>query len=201
MVILVGGVSCTGKTLMAQKLLEKYKIPYMSIDHIKMGLIRGNSYCDFTATDGDDELANKLWPIVKGIISTNIENEQHIIIEGYYIPPENINDFEPEYLKHIIALYIGFSRNYIGKRFITGIVEHRSEIELKEYYDDDYMNLDNFVKKHAQLKERCLKNNAKFFEINEDYEGEMKNVFKWIDEQVKANQHSLIAKKKMYSVR
>jgi adenylate kinase family enzyme len=42
MVILVGGVSCTGKTVMAQKLLEKYKIPYLSIDHIKMGLIRGS---------------------------------------------------------------------------------------------------------------------------------------------------------------
>jgi len=65
MVILIGGVSCTGKTLMAQRLLEKYKIPYLSIDHIKMGLIRGNKYCDFKATDGDRELTEKLWPIVK----------------------------------------------------------------------------------------------------------------------------------------
>jgi hypothetical protein len=80
MVILIGGVSCTGKTVMAQKLLEKYKIPYLSIDHVKMGLIRGSKYCDFSATDGDDELTNKLWPIVKGIIMTNIENGQHIII-------------------------------------------------------------------------------------------------------------------------
>ncbi len=56
MVILVGGISCTGKTVMAQKLLEKYNILYLSIDHIKMGLIRGNKYCDFSATDSDDEL-------------------------------------------------------------------------------------------------------------------------------------------------
>ena len=72
MVILIGGVSCTGKTVMAQRLLEKYKIPYLSIDHVKMGLIRGNNYCDFSATDSDDELTGKLWPIVKGIIKTNI---------------------------------------------------------------------------------------------------------------------------------
>ena len=147
---------------MAQKLLEKYKIPYLSIDHIKMGLIRGNKYCDFSAIDSDDELTNKLWPIVKGIIMTNIENGQHIIIEGCYLPPEHIWDFEPEYSEQIITLYIGFSKNYIEKHFISGIVEHRNEIELKEYNGhDDYINLDNFIKLHTQLIERYRKNNAK----------------------------------------
>jgi 2-phosphoglycerate kinase len=184
MVILIGGVSCTGKTVMAQNLLEKYKIPYLSIDHVKMGLIRGSKYCDFSATDDDVELSYKLWPIVKGIVMTNIENRQHIIIEGCYLPPEHIRDFEPEYLEQIIPLYIGFSRDYLQKYFDSGIIEHRSEIEQKDC--DDYMNQDNFIKLHSRMKELCKKNNAKFFEINDDYVGEMVNVYNWIDEQVKA---------------
>ena len=184
MVILIGGASCTGKTVLAQRLLEKYKIPYLSIDHVKMGLIRGNKYCDFSATDSDDELTGKLWPIVKGIIKTNIENGQHIIIEGCYIPPEYISDFEPEYLEQIIALYIGFSKNYLEKHFASGIVGHISEIEQKDC--DDYINPDNFIKLHTQLKELCSKNNATFFEIDDDYIGEMNIIYKWIDEQVKA---------------
>lgn len=188
MVILIGGVSCTGKTVMAQKLLEKYKIPYLSIDHIKMGLIRGNKYCVFTATDSDDKLTKKLWPIVKGIIMTNIENGQQIIIEGCYLPPEHIMDFEPYYLEQIITLYIGFSKNYLEKHYTSGIIEHRSEIEQKDY--DDYMNQGNFIKLHTQLKGLCRKYNAKFFEINNDYDGEMNNVYKWIDEQVKAKRRS-----------
>lgn len=186
MVILIGGVSCTGKTVMAQKLLERYKIPYLSIDHLKMGLIRGSKYCDFTATDGDDELTYKLWPIVNGIIKTNIENGQHIIIEGCYLPPEHISDFEPEYLKQIISLYIGFSEEYIEKHFDSGIIEHRSKIEQKEF-DNHYMNKNNFTKLHLQLKEKCEKNNAKFFEINDNYKLEMNSVYKWIDDKVKAN--------------
>jgi 2-phosphoglycerate kinase len=183
MVILIGGVSCTGKTLMAQKLLERYKIPYLSIDHIKMGLIRGSKYCDFSATDGDNVLTYKLWPIVKGIIMTNIENKQNIIIEGCYLPPEYINDFEPNYLKQIISLYIGFSKDYIDKYLDSGIIKHRSEIEQKEF-DNLYMSKNNFIKYHSELKELCKKNNAKFFEINDDYAGEVNNVYKWIDEQV-----------------
>lgn len=191
MVILISGVSCTGKTVMAQKLLEKYKIPYLSIDHVKMGLIRGNKYCDFRATDSDYELTYKLWPIVKGIIMTNIGNEQNIIIEGCYIPPEDVGNFEPEYLEHIIALYIGFSKDYIEKHFISGIIEHRSEIELKDY--DAYMNKENFIKLHTQQKELCRQNNAQFFEINDNYEEEMNSVYKWIDEQVESKR--LLSKK------
>jgi putative acetyltransferase len=183
MVILIGGVSCTGKTVMAQKLLEKYKIPYLSIDHIKMGLIRGSKYCGFSVTDSDNELTYKLWPIIKGIIMTNIENGQHIIIEGCYLPQEYINDFEPNYLKEIIAFYIGFSKDYIEKYFDSGIIKHRNKIEQK-IFDEHYMNKDNFIKLHLQVKELCIKNNANFFEISNDYAGEMNSVYKWIDEEV-----------------
>lgn len=48
------------------------------------------------------------------------------------------------------------------------------------------MNLDNFIKLHNQLKKRCKENNAKFFEINADYLGEINNVYKWIDKQVES---------------
>ena len=43
MVIIITGASHTGKTALAQRVLEKYHIPYLSIDHIKMGLIRSGN--------------------------------------------------------------------------------------------------------------------------------------------------------------
>ncbi len=42
MIVLITGTTHTGKTVLAQKLLEKYKFPYLSIDLLKMGLIRSN---------------------------------------------------------------------------------------------------------------------------------------------------------------
>lgn len=84
MVILIAGSSHTGKTLLAQKLLEKYKYPYLSIDHLKMGLIRSKN-TNLTVED-DQELTKYLWNILKEVIKTNIENKQNIIIEGCYIP-------------------------------------------------------------------------------------------------------------------
>lgn len=85
MIVLIAGASHTGKTLLAQRLLEKYKYPYLSIDHLKMGLIRsGNT--ELTPLSNDSELTEYLWPIVREMIKTAIENGQNLIIEGCYIP-------------------------------------------------------------------------------------------------------------------
>lgn len=73
MIILITGASHTGKTLLAQKLLEKYKFPYFSIDLLKMGLIRSKN-TTLTPED-DDKLQNYLWPIVCKMIKTAIENK------------------------------------------------------------------------------------------------------------------------------
>lgn len=180
MVILIGGVSCTGKTLMAQTLMEKYKMPYLSLDHLKMGLIRGGRYCDFTASDPDVEITEKLWPVVRGIIMTNIENAQNIIIEGCYISPDGILDFPPEYQKEILSLFLGFSPEYLRANFESGILAHRSEIEKKEI--NDYMTLDNFLRLHRDAKRKMEKMN--YFEINEGYEHELRHIYRWIDAQV-----------------
>jgi len=96
MVILISGASHCGKTYLAQKMLEKYKIPYLSIDHIKMGLIR-SKYTNLTPYD-DEKLTEYLWPVVREIVKTNIENNQNIIIEGCYIPFWWRDDFSIYYL-------------------------------------------------------------------------------------------------------
>ena len=56
MIIILTGASHTGKTVLAQRMLEKYKYPYLSIDHLKMGLIRSQN-TTLTPTD-DDELTD-----------------------------------------------------------------------------------------------------------------------------------------------
>lgn len=115
MIILITGASHTGKTVLAQKLLEKYKYPYLSIDHLKMGLIRSH-YTHLTVQD-DYKLEGYLWPIVREIIKTAIENKQNLIIEGCYIPFCWNEDFSQEYLKEIRYYCLVMSQKYIQQHF------------------------------------------------------------------------------------
>ena len=71
MIILITGASHTGKTALAQKLLEKYHYPYLSIDHLKMGLIRSGQTA-LTPMDPDEVLTGYLWPIVREMVKTAI---------------------------------------------------------------------------------------------------------------------------------
>ena len=134
MVILITGASHTGKTFLSQKMLEKYKYPYLSIDHLKMGLIRsGNT--SLTPMD-DDKLTGYLWPIVRGMVKTAIENKQNLIVEGCYIPFDWRKDFTAEYLADIRFICLAMTDEYIEKHF-DDIVRCESEIE-KRMTDPDY---------------------------------------------------------------
>lgn len=176
MVVLLGGVGCAGKTLMAQRLLEKYQIPYLSIDHLKMGIIRGTDDCGFCASDSDELITGKLWGIIKGIIMTNIENGQNIIIEGCYMRPRGVAELGEKYRGEVVSAFIGFSENYINNSFQSGISAHASEIERRGEENPP----PNLVRESRVLKAECEKYGAKYFEIEADYEKEADVVFAWL---------------------
>jgi len=127
MIILITGASHTGKTALAQKLLEKYKYPYLSIDHLKMGLIRsGNT--ELTPMSDDQDLTAYLWPVVREMVKTAIENRQNLIVEGCYIPFDWQKHFEPEYLEHIRYYCLVMSEEYIRNHF-ADIKKYANTIE------------------------------------------------------------------------
>lgn len=142
MIFLIAGASHTGKTLLAQKLLEKHHYPYFSIDHLKMGLIRSGQTA--LTPEDDDKLTAYLWPIIREMIKTAIENGQHLIIEGSYIPYGYKNDFLEEYLAHIMYVCLVFSQNYIKENYET-IMFHGDAIEKRLYnaYPIELMLSDN----------------------------------------------------------
>lgn len=135
MVILIAGASHTGKTLLAQRMLEKYHYPYLSIDHLKMGLIRSRNTL-LTPAD-DDALTEYLWPIVREMIKTAIENRQNLIAEGCYIPFDWRKDFDDEYLSSLRFICLAMTDRYIDAHF-EQIAGHASEIEDRQ--DDSGCN-------------------------------------------------------------
>jgi len=166
MIILITGASHTGKTALAQKLLEKYKFPYLSIDHLKMGLIRsGNT--ELTPMSDDADLTDYLWPIVCEIIKTAIENKQNLIIKGCYIPFDWSKDFEKEYLDNIRYYCLVMSEDYIRNHF-ADIKRYASVIEKR--IDDEGCTLKGVLKDNSYILELAIKHNVNYVLIDDKYE-------------------------------
>ncbi len=164
MIILITGASHTGKTALAQKLLEKYKYPYLSIDHLKMGLIRsGNT--ELTPLSDDSALTEYLWPIVREMIKTAIENKQNLIVEGCYFPFNWQDDFDKEYLDHIKYYCLVMSENYIRNHF-DDIKKFATVIEKR--IDDD-CTIDGLLQDNSQVLNACKKHNVNYVLIDDEY--------------------------------
>lgn len=154
MIILISGATHTGKTLLAQKLLEKYRYPYLSQDHLKMGLIRSKN-TELTVYD-DEALTPYLWNITREIIKTAVENKQNLIIEGCYIPFDWQIDFSRDYLKNIKYICLIMTEKYIENNFDiikekADVIESRidgGDFSKKDLIKDNLKNL-NEVKKHS----------------------------------------------------
>lgn len=164
MIILIAGDTHTGKTLLAQRLLEKYKYPYLSIDHLKMGLIRSGE-CPLTPESSDGELTAYLWPIVREMIKTAIENGQNLIVEGCYIPFGWEKDFSPVYLQNIKYVCLVLSRSYIERHFddiarFENVIEKRlsSEVVMEEMILANEENL-----------RQCMAKNYRYILIEDMY--------------------------------
>lgn len=166
MIILIAGASHTGKTVLAQRMLERFGFPYLSIDHLKMGLIRsGNT--DLTPMD-DDKLTDYLWPIVREMIRTAIENNQNLIVEGCYIPGDWRKDMGIKYLKDIRYICLAFSDEYIDNH-LSNIMEHESDVEKR--LPDDYISPEWFKEQNHKVIEDSNRNSLGVTIIDSDYDG------------------------------
>ena len=164
MIVLIGGASHAGKTLLAQQLLERYRYPYLSVDHLKMGLIRSGK-TDLTPMD-DDALTAYLWPIVREMIKTAVENGQNLIVEGCYIPIDWKKDFDEAYLNQIRCCFLIMTRRYIETHF-DDIAGYANAIERR--LDDSDLDPENLIAENEQNLAACVEHGVAYVLIDENY--------------------------------
>lgn len=164
MIVIIAGASHTGKTLLAQSLLEKYNYPYISIDHLKMGLIR-SKMTELTPMSDDADLTSYLWSIVREMIKTAIENKQNLIVEGCYIPFNWQDDFDEDYLKSIKYYCLIMSEDYINKNFAQ-IKKYANIIETRL---DDYCAIESILEDNKRNLDLAQKYDLNYILIEDEY--------------------------------
>ena len=171
MIILLTGASHTGKTLLAQRLLERCGWPYLSVDHLKMGLIRSGQ-THLTPAD-DEALTAYLWPIVREIVKTAIENRQNLIVEGCYVPFDWRKDFDGRYLPSIRFVCLAMTEAYIDARF-REIRAHASDIEAR--LDDSWISPERLKRENRVLIEGFRSRGEEVFLIENEYEADIRKL-------------------------
>ena len=171
MILLIAGSSHTGKTVLAQKLMERHRIPCFSIDHLKMGLIRSGQ-TTLTPAD-DDALTDYLWPIVREMVKTAIENNQSLIVEGCYISHRWREDFGAEYLPHIRCRWLVMTRRYI-ENHLENIRAHACDAERRLF---DEIDVDDLIRENGENLAQCQKYGNEYILIDEKYPEHLEDAY------------------------
>lgn len=111
-----------------------------------------------------------MWPIIREMIKTAIENQQNLIIEGGYIPFDWKNDFDSEYLKEIKYYCLVMSRKYIENHFLD-IKCYANAVEQR--IDDSWCTIDTVLAENAYYRDMCEKSNCNYILIDDCYQVEI----------------------------
>ena len=165
MITLITGASHTGKTALARRMAERRGGFCLSVDHLKMGLIR-SGYTALTPED-DEALTGYLWPVVREIVKTAAENRQDLIIEGCYVPFDWRRDFDTRYLDDIRFICLAMTEGYIDSRF-DDILAHASDAEAR--LDDSGLTRERLKADNRAVIEGFRDAGEKVTLIGDDYE-------------------------------
>ncbi len=141
------------------------RYPYLSLDFLKMGLIRsGNT----SLTPEDDEaLTDYLWPIAREMIKTAVENRQNLIVEGCYIPYDWEKDFDETYRAEIRYRCLVMTQAYIERHF-DDIKAFAGTIEMR--LDDSWCTKEQVLADNARCLEQCRKYGCPMILIDDKYD-------------------------------
>ena len=109
MIRIIGGAPRTGKGILSRRLLVETHTPYLSLDILKMGLANGVPDYRMDPDAPSEEVAEKLWPLVRGMCVNMVETGVYYTIEGEILP-RHADALSRQYPGEIRSCFLGYAR-------------------------------------------------------------------------------------------
>lgn len=108
MIHYIGGAARSGKGILSRRLLTDLRLPYLSVDVLKMGLARGLPELRINPDAGGLQVAERLWPLVREMSLNLIEEQVDYLFEGEILP-KDVDALRQIYPTQVNACFLGYS--------------------------------------------------------------------------------------------
>lgn len=182
MLYIISGSSRSGKTMIAEKIMEQCKIPYLSIDWLVMGFTNGIPEYGIHDKLWPNEIAEKIWSFLKAFCENLIWSGTDYVIEGEAVLPELINGLLKKYPDSVKVCYVGYTEVNINDK-VKDIYDYSSEKndwltnESNEYVQN---HISNMIEYSKGIKKACENYNIRYFDTSENFTQALNNAIKYL---------------------
>jgi adenylate kinase family enzyme len=171
MIYVISGTSRSGKTMMANKILEEKKIPYMSLDWLVMGFTNGIPEYGIHDKLFPDEIAKKFWSFLEGMCENMIWTDKDYVLEGEAVLPELISELTEKYPDRIRVCFVGYTDIDIEKKVEDVKRYSTGENDWLSNKNDEYISnhITNMVEHSKMIMKDCKDYNLKYFDTSKDF--------------------------------
>jgi len=169
MIYLIGGISKSGKSYIAKRIMDESKIPFFSTDFLLWSL--GSDKNDdglFNYYSPDKEVSPILEPYLLKIIYFLFKNENDYVIEGTHITPSLYNKLKEIYKENVNAVFLGYPDTLSIDKYneVMSFEELTSNKWYKFLKKEEFLKfLDEKVEESKELETLSKKENLKFFNV------------------------------------
>ena len=181
MLYLLGGSPRAGKSTIGRKFTSETGIPYFGLDYLKMGIARGWPESGVDPNGGDLKIAKKIWPVVKGMAMTLVEEGEDCLLEGTYLLPEYVVELQQMYKDKIRACFIGYTEIDTWEK-VRQIREYGMPSGALSWVkgEGDRENVEFLKRFSVYIKDECNKYSLTYFENASDHWGTVAEVARFL---------------------
>ncbi len=168
MLYIVSGASRTGKTIIAKKIMQRKKIPYISLDWIVMGFTNGLPEYGIHDKLWPDEIAEKLWCFLKAMLESMVWLKEEYIIEGEAMTPSLIKELLDKHPDNIRICFVGYTEVTIKEK-VNSVKLHsagKRDWLLKESEEYICNHIENMVTYSKRIREACVQHDIRYFDTS-----------------------------------
>lgn len=178
MLFLIGGASRSGKSILAEKLLQEEDIPRFSTDYLTSAF---RSYPELGIRHEDNTYtrSESLWPFLKPMLQNIVEEEPTYCVEGEILTPAQVKELSDLYPGKITSAFLGYPTLTAEEKFQT-IHQNHGHINdwLKNENDDVVMDVTSRGVEFSQfLQKECQNTSLGFFDTSTDFFGAINQAF------------------------
>ncbi|MDB4293607.1 hypothetical protein N9954_09400 [Maribacter sp.] len=170
MIYIISGTSRSGKTLIAKKMMQEYKIPYVSLDWLVMGFTNGIPEYGIHDKLWPNEIAERFWDFLKAMLENMIWSESDYIIEGEAVLPELIHTLMNEHPDGIKVCFVGYTNTSLSAK-VKDVYSYSSDNDWLTNKSNDYVerHISNMIAYSKRIRKSCEKYGIRYFDTSKNF--------------------------------